>query len=110
MAWIYLFAAGLFEISWPAGFKLAQTSDYKIGWILLSCVGMAISGFFLYMAQRVIPVSVAYAVWAGVGAVGTFLLGVAYFGDNSSFLSWLGVLLIVGGIVSLKLAHQTLQI
>lgn len=105
MDWFYLILAGFFEIAWPTGFKVAQTSDYKIGWIIFACVGMAVSGFFLYLAQRSIPVGVAYATWTGVGAFGTFMLGVFIFGDSATLLSWLGLCFIVGGIIMLKLAH-----
>lgn len=105
MDWMYLVLAGLFEISWPTGFKIAQTSAFKAGWIGFSCAGMAVSGLFLYLAQRSIPVGVAYATWTGIGALGTFLLGVVYFGDNATFLSWLGVCLIICGIAALKASH-----
>lgn len=105
MDWFYLILAGLFEISWPTGFKIAQTSDYKFNWIVFACVGMAVSGFFLYLAQRSIPVGVAYATWTGVGAMGTFILGVVMFGDSASLLSWFGLCLIIGGIILLKVSH-----
>lgn len=105
MAWVYLFFAGLFEMSWPTGFKLAQITDQKVTWVLFSAIGMTISGIFLYLAQKAIPVGTAYAVWAGIGAVGTFLLGIYYFGDQAGLLSWFGVVFIVGGIACLKMAH-----
>ena len=105
MDWMYLVLAGLFEISWPTGFKIAQTSAFKAGWIGFSCAGMAVSGLFLYLAQRSIPVGVAYATGTGIGALGTFLLGVVYFGDNATFLSWFGVCLIICGIAALKASH-----
>ncbi len=105
MDWVYLILAGLFEVSWPTGFKIAQNSDYRFNWIAFSCIGMAISGFFLYLAQRSIPVGIAYAAWAGLGAVGTYVLGIAMFGDSSSLMGWLGLCLIVGGIVLLKISH-----
>lgn len=105
MDWFYLILAGFFEITWPTGFKIAQMSEYRINWIVFACVGMAISGFFLYLAQRSIPVGIAYATWAGIGALGTFLIGVLFFGDSSSLLNWLGLALIIGGIVLLKISH-----
>lgn len=105
MAWFYLVLAGLFEVSWPTGFKIAQMSEHKVLWVAFSGVGMAISGVFLYLAQRTIPVGTAYATWAGIGAIGTFFLGIAYFGDTATLFSWLGVVFIVGGIVCLKIAH-----
>jgi len=104
LAWVYLFLAGMFEMSWPTGFKLAQMSEHKVLWVTFSAIGMAISGIFLYLAQRSIPVGVAYATWAALGATGTFILGIFYFQDASTLAGWLGVALIVMGIVFLKLS------
>lgn len=107
MAWIYLIIAGIFEIGWPLGFKLAQTPASTAVWITFSIISMSLSGLFLYMAQRVIPIGVAYATWTGIGAVGTFLLGVIVFRDSSTLLSWLGLAMIIGGIALLKISHLT---
>ena len=57
------------------------------------------------MAQREIPIGTAYAVWTGIGGAGTFLIGVMFFGDAATLARFLGVALIVGGVVTLKLAH-----
>lgn len=84
MAWIYLITAALFEIGWPLGFKMAHLSEHKIVWIVFSVAAMTLSGAFLYLAQKHITISVAYAVWTGIGAMGTFLLGVLVFGDGSA--------------------------
>ncbi len=105
MAWVFLIIAGLFEIGWPLGFKLAQTTHNNLLWISFSVVAMALSGWFLFMAQKDISIGVAYASWTGIGALGTFLIGIFFFGDGSSLLSWMGILLIVSGIAMLKLAH-----
>ncbi len=105
MAWIYLIIAGIFEIGWPLGFKLAQTQGSSPFWISFSIISMSLSGLFLYLAQRSIPIGIAYASWAGTGAVGTFLLGVLFFRDNSPLLSWIGLILIVSGIVFMKISH-----
>jgi quaternary ammonium compound-resistance protein SugE len=66
---------------------------------------MAISGWLLWLAQRHIPIGTAYAVWTGIGAAGTFLVGVMFFGDAASLGRYLGILLIVGGVVALKVAN-----
>ena len=66
---------------------------------------MAVSGFLLWLAQRQIPIGTAYAIWTGIGAAGTFLVGVLYYGDPTSIARYLGVALIVVGVVTLKLAH-----
>lgn len=105
MNWIYLVLAGLFEIGWPLGLKLSQTMPSKFLGIILALVSMITSGFFLWMAQKTIPMGTAYAIWTGIGAVGTLIVGICYFGDSSSILRLLSASLIVIGIVGLKLAH-----
>ncbi|MBQ4567856.1 MAG: multidrug efflux SMR transporter [Desulfovibrio sp.] len=101
--WFVLAAAGLFEIGWPLGFKLAQTAPvWRIPCIALSVVSMALSGWLLFLAQKHIPIGTAYAVWTGIGAAGTFLLGVALFGDTLNWSRLAGVLLIVAGVALLK--------
>ena len=70
MAWIYLTVAAIFEVGWPLGFKLADLHPHRFGtFISLAAVSMVLSGIFLYLAQRTIPVSTAYIVWTGIGAV-----------------------------------------
>lgn len=105
MAWIYLILAGLFEIGWPVGLKMAQVSEIRWLGIVIAVAFMSISGFLLFMAQRTIPIGTAYAVWTGIGAAGTFLVGVLYYGDPASFLRYFGVALIITGVVALKLGH-----
>ena len=104
MSWVYLIMAGLLEIGWPVGLKLAQVPATRIVGLLVAVVFMGMSGFLLWLAQRHIPIGTAYAVWTGIGAAGTFLVGVLFFGDPQSFLRYLGVLLIIGGVIALKLA------
>jgi len=106
MEWIYLLIAGAFEVGWPLGFKLSQVqAEYKWPWIAVSVVSMALSGLFLWMAQRQIPIGTAYAVWTGIGAAGTFIIGIIFFKDPTTLLRMLSVLLIMAGIVGLKLAN-----
>ncbi|MBP7547357.1 MAG: multidrug efflux SMR transporter [Corallincola sp.] len=105
MAWIYLVLAGLFEIGWPVGLKMAQNPDSRWSGIALAVAFMAVSGWLLWLAQRQIPIGTAYAVWTGIGAAGTFMVGVLYYGDPSSIARYLGVALIVAGVATLKLAH-----
>ena len=104
MSWIYLIIAAVFEIGWPLGFKLSQTTNKKFGWILFAIASMAFSGLFLWLAQRDIPMGTAYAVWTGIGAAGTFLIGIYFFEDSASMLRILSVFLIISGVVGLKLA------
>jgi quaternary ammonium compound-resistance protein SugE len=104
-AWIFLLLAGLFEIGWPLGLKLAQAPGKAIAGTTIAIVCIGISGWFLFMAQKTIPMGTAYAVWTGIGAAGTFVAGIVLHGDPSSLMRIFGVLLIVGGVVTLKLAH-----
>ncbi len=104
MAWLYLILAGLTEIGWPVGLKIAQNDKYTVLGIAMAVVFMALSGFLLWLAQKHIPLGTAYAVWTGIGAAGTFLVGVWFFGDPASLARYLGILLIISGVVVLKLA------
>lgn len=105
MAWSYLVLAGLFEIGWPIGLKLSQSPATRIPGIALAIAFMAISGTLLWLAQKSIPIGTAYAVWTGIGAAGTFLIGVLIYGDPATMARFAGVALIVGGVITLKLAH-----
>ena len=105
MAWIYLFIAGLFEIGWPVGLKLSQTPGRLLVGVILAVGCMAASGGFLWLAQRQIPIGTAYAVWTGIGAAGTFVVGIAVYGDAASAGRLVSVGLIIAGIIGLKLAH-----
>jgi len=102
MAWFYLIIAGFFEIAWPVGLKIAHT--HKIGGTVMAVITMIISGFFLYLAQKTIPIGTAYAVWTGIGAAGAMAVGILFWNDPLTFWRILGVMLIVGGVVMLKLA------
>ena len=104
MAWILLIIAGLFEIGWPLGFKLASMhSKYFIWFIGLSILSMGLSGYFLYLAQKSIPIGTAYVIWTGIGAIGTVLLGILFFHDSANIFRLLFLSLIL--IVGLKLVH-----
>lgn len=105
MAWMYLVLAGVFEIGWPIGLKFGWTpAGARPLWILFAVTCMAISGALLLLAQRVIPMGTAYAVWSGIGAVGTFAVGIALFGDAASMLRLVAASLIIIGVVGLKFA------
>lgn len=104
MSWIYLIIAAVFEIGWPLGFKLSQTTNNRFGWIIFAVASMALSGLFLWFAQKNIPTGTAYAVWTGIGAVGTFVVGIYFFHDSAGFWRMISVFLIVAGVVGLKLS------
>ena len=107
MAWVYLFVAGLFEWGWPVGLKLGLTdSGLHWGWILFAVLCMIASGALLLIAQKTIPIGTAYAVWTGIGAAGTFVLGILLFGEPATLARIFFVGLIVVGILGLKLASD----
>lgn len=105
MAWVYLILAGLFEIGWPVGLKMSQAPETRLLGIALAIAFMTLSGALLWLAQRQIPIGTAYAVWTGIGAAGTLFVGILFYGDPASFARYLGVALIIAGVVTLKLAH-----
>jgi quaternary ammonium compound-resistance protein SugE len=102
--WIYLIAAGFFEIGWPLGLKLASIASFKILGPIISVISMAISGILLWLSLKGISIGTAYAVWTGIGAAGTFIIGALFFDDPSILLRWIGVSLIILGVVFLKAA------
>lgn len=104
MGWIYLLLGGLFEIGWPVGMKLAQTTGSRFLYLSVAVILMALSGYFLYLAQRTIPIGTAYVVWTGIGAVGTLLIGIFIFGDSAGIWRILSAMLVICGIIGIKLA------
>lgn len=102
MAWLVLFLAGLFEIGWAIGLK--YTDGFTRLWpSLWTVAAMAISVVLLGIAVRQLPIGTAYAVWTGIGAVGTVILGIVLFGDPASAPRLICVALIIAGILGLKL-------
>ena len=105
MAWIYLTVAGLFEVGWAIGLK--YTEGFTRLWpSLWTGISMALSLFLLAQALKTLPVGTGYAVWTGIGTVGTALLGVALFGESRDLPRLLFLALILVGIVGLKLVTQ----
>ena len=105
MAWVYLMAAGVFEWGWPVGLKFGMSdAGLRWGWIGFAGLCMVASGALLFLAQRTIPMGTAYAVWTGIGAVGTFLIGIWLFSEPTTLARFFFVGLIIVGILGLKLA------
>jgi len=103
LAWLYLFGAGVCEWGWPLGLKLGMdATGPRWGWLAFALVCMIASGALLLLAQRDIPMGTAYAVWTGIGAVGTALLGVLLFAEPAQIARWLFIGLIVAGVVGLR--------
>ena len=106
MHWIALIIAGLLEIGWPLGLKMSQQEGtIKLLWIIVAIVSMTLSGALLWYAQKSVPIGTAYAVWTGIGAIGTLAVGIFLFGDSASTLRLVAALLILIGIVGLKFAN-----
>ena len=106
MAWTWLLVAGAFEIVWATGLKF--TDGFTRLWPSLGTVGaIAVSMFCLSLALRAIPMGTAYAVWTGIGAAGTVLLGIILFDEPRNALRLLCIGLIIAGIAGLKLSEPS---
>lgn len=102
MDWIYLFIAGLFEVAWAIGLK--YTEGFTRLWpSVLTGTAMILSVALLSHALKTLPVGTGYAVWTGIGAAGTALLGIFLFGESRGTGRMVSIFLIIAGIVGLKL-------
>jgi quaternary ammonium compound-resistance protein SugE len=101
MAWWLLLLAGLFEIAWAMGLKYTEGFT-RLGPSLGTLAAMGVSIGLLGLAMRTLPVGTAYAIWTGIGAVGTVALGMWLFGEPATWLRLACVGLILAGIVGLK--------
>lgn len=106
-SWILLLVAGLAELGWPMGFKLASQARATgaitgfYGWLGFALTMMALSSVFLYLAQRHIPIGTAYMVWTGIGGVGTAVLGMALFGEPITIMRLLSLTMVMAGLIGL---------
>ncbi len=102
MAWVFLGIAGLLEIIWAISLKHTEGfSDLR--WSVVTVVGMIASFYFLAQALKTIPIGTAYAIWTGIGAAGTAILGIILFAESSALPRLFCIGVIVAGIVGLKL-------
>ncbi|MBL6079724.1 quaternary ammonium compound efflux SMR transporter SugE [Belnapia sp. T18] len=103
MAWIILFIAGLFEVVWASAMK--QSEGFTRLWpSIVTLVGMLVSFGLLAWSMRVLPLGTAYTVWTGIGAVGAFIVGIAFLGEAVNLPRLLAAGLIVSGILLMKLS------
>ena len=102
-AWIALIAAGLLEVVWAIATKYADGYS-RPNWSLVSLLLLAGSVYLLSRALQALPVGTAYAVWTGIGAIGTVLMGVALFGETLNPLRAGGIALVLAGLIALRLA------
>ncbi|MBK9247162.1 MAG: quaternary ammonium compound efflux SMR transporter SugE [Ignavibacteria bacterium] len=102
MEWVTLIIAGLLEIGWAVGIKYSEGFTKLIP-SLLTVIGMILSFFFLSISLKTLPLGTAYAIWTGIGAIGTAVLGIVLFQEPRDIARILCILLIVVGIIGLKL-------
>ncbi|WP_287129324.1 quaternary ammonium compound efflux SMR transporter SugE [Candidatus Cyanaurora vandensis] len=103
MAWIYLVLAGLFEIGWAVGLK--YTDGFTKLWPSVGTVAAMVASFFLLaQALKSLPIGTGYAVWTGIGTVGTAVLGMVLLGESRDLGRFFCLMLIVAGVLGLKLA------
>ncbi len=101
MSWVYLVIAGLTEIAWAIGLK--QSEGWSRLWpSVITAVLMVVSFVFLSLALKTLPIGTAYAVWTGIGAAGTAVAGIMFFGEPRDLLRVLCIALIVAGVIGLK--------
>lgn len=103
MAWVFLVIAGLFEIVWAIGLKYTEGFT-RLGPTTITVGGMVLSVVLLGIALRDLPVGTGYAVWTGIGTVGTAIIGIWLFNEPATALRLGAMALIVAGIVGLKVA------
>lgn len=102
MAWLFLFLAGISEVGWAIGLK--YTEGFTRPWPTAATIALMIVSFALLgQALKILPIGTAYAIWTGIGAVGTAILGIVLFGEPKDALRLACLGLIVVGIVGLKL-------
>ncbi|SOB43933.1 Cation transporter, small multidrug resistance (SMR) family protein [Weissella viridescens] len=105
MAWLYLGLAGIFMVVWATTMKLSDGFT-KWPFVLATLLGMVFSFGFLALATKTLPLSTAYPVWTGIGAVGAILAGVIIFGDCISPITWVFVVLLLISLVGINITHS----
>ena len=103
MSWLILFVAGLFEIVWAVGLK--HIDGFSRPWVLVGTLAaIVLSMGLLALAMRNVPLGTAYAVWTGIGAIGTFVVGIIWLGDSMTFARVASALCVLIGLIGLKLS------
>jgi quaternary ammonium compound-resistance protein SugE len=101
MAWIILILAGIFEIIWAYSMKLSEGFTKPIP-TLITLVFVALSFMLLSYSMRVLPLGTAYSIWSGIGAVGSFVIGIIILGEQASLMRIMAAVMIVGGLLIMK--------
>jgi quaternary ammonium compound-resistance protein SugE len=102
MEWFYLVVAGVFEIGWAIGLKYSHGFTKTLPSIL-TIIGMVASFYFLSLSLKSLPIGTAYAIWTGIGTIGTVLLGIILFKEPINTMRIVCIVFIVSGIIGLKL-------
>ena len=102
MSWLFLIVAGVFECVWSTTMKLSEGFS-RPGYAVATVVGMAVSFAALIRATEELPISLAYPIWTGIGAVGAVLVGVFLFRDRINPVTWIFVAMLIVGIIGIKL-------
>jgi quaternary ammonium compound-resistance protein SugE len=103
MSWVLLIIAGLFEVGFATCLgKSRETGSNTVAWMIGFFVCLAISMFLLYKATQILPIGTAYAVWTGIGAVGTVLMGIIFFKEPADFWRLFFITMLIGSIIGLK--------
>jgi len=106
MGWFYIILAGLFEITWAVSLKF--NSGFTRLWPSVgTCIAMLASLYFLNLGIQSLPIGTAYAVWTGIGSVGTAIIGIVIFGESGDYLRLFCMFLILAGIFGLKLTSSS---
>lgn len=103
MAWLYLFVAGIFEVIWALATKYTSSENHKMLWWILVILGYFLSYAFLALAIKKLPLGTSYAIWTGIGTIGTTLVGIYLFKETLSLPQSICITMIICGIVGLKL-------
>jgi quaternary ammonium compound-resistance protein SugE len=104
IAWFFIFLAGFFEICFTIALKLSQGFTRLIPSVI-TVLFIILSFFCVSQAMKTIPIGTAYAVWAGIGAAGTVVCGIIFFGDSYHFIRLISLFLIIVGIIGLRITH-----
>ncbi|EOR07361.1 DMT family transporter [Acinetobacter tibetensis] len=105
MAWIVLIFAGIFEIVWAYSMKLSEGFT-RIGPSIITLIFMILSFALLAYAMRTLPLGTAYTIWTGIGAIGSFLVGIFILGEPATAMRMLAAILIISGLVLMKLSSS----
>lgn len=106
MSWIYVLIASVFEICWAVGLKYSEGFT-QLRATIFTVITMVLSYVFLALGVKELPIGTAYAVWTGIGAVGTVIYGMIFFNESKDLLRIVFIFFIVVGIIGLKLSYKT---